>query len=140
MRPFVLDTNILLDIFVFDDQRASNLKQALFKREFLALASPKTIEELTDVIARPLFELNDAQQVQILGQWRSLVRLVSDADLAPAPWICEDTDDQIFLNLAYTLRPAIIISKDNALLKLANRAASEGILITADYQTLMPPN
>ena len=134
MKTIVLDTNILLDIFVFNDHRASELKQALLNQEIHAPASQKTIEELADVIGRPIFNLNNTQQDQILKQWHSLASLVSDDTLASAPWSCEDEDDQIFLDLAYKLKPAIIISKDNALLKLSKKAAAEEILITADYQ------
>ena len=134
MKTVVLDTNILLDIFVFNDHRASELKQALLNQEIYAPASQKTIAELADVIGRPIFNLNNTQQDQILKQWHSLASLVSDDTLASAPWSCEDEDDQIFLDLAYKLKPAIIISKDNALLKLSKKAAAEEILITADYQ------
>ena len=139
MKTIVLDTNILLDIFVFNDHRASELKQALLNQEIHAPASQKTIEELADVIGRPIFNLNNTQQDQILKQWHSLASLVSDDTLASAPWSCEDEDDQIFLDLAYKLKPAIIISKDNALLKLSKKAAAEEILITADYQAFKLP-
>lgn len=140
MKTVVLDTNILLDIFVFNDHRASELKQALLSQEIHAPASQKTIEELADVIGRPIFNLNNTQQDQILKQWHSLASLVSDDTLTSAPWSCEDEDDQIFLDLAYKLKPAILISKDNALLKLSKKAAAEEILITADYQAFKLPN
>ncbi len=140
MKTVVLDTNILLDIFVFNDHRASELKQALLNQEIHAPASQKTIEELADVIGRPIFNLNNTQQDQILKQWHSLASLVSDDTLTSAPWSCEDEDDQIFLDLAYKLKPAILISKDNALLKLSKKAAAEEILITADYQAFKLPN
>lgn len=139
MKTVVLDTNILLDIFVFNDHRASDLKQALMNQEIHAPASQKTITELADVIGRPIFNLNNTQQDQILKQWHSLASLVSDDTLASAPWNCEDEDDQIFLDLAYKLKPAILISKDNALLKLSKKVAAEEILITADYQAFKLP-
>lgn len=140
MKTVVLDTNILLDIFVFNDHRASELKQALLNQEIYAPASQKTIAELADVIGRPIFNLNNTQQDQILKQWHSLASLLSDDTLASAPWSCEDEDDQIFLDLAYKLKPAVLISKDNALLKLSKKAAAEEILITADYQAFKLPN
>jgi predicted nucleic acid-binding protein len=71
--------------------------------------------------------------VAVLSQWQSIAQQFDDSDLAPAPWICQDPDDQIFLDLAYRLRPAILISKDNAVLNIAGRAAHEDILITSDY-------
>ena len=133
MKPVVLDTNILLDIFVFDDQRASNLKQAIVDGLITAIASQKTFLEFADVISRPLFKLNAARQGAILTQWQSIAQLHDDSNLAPAPWKCQDPDDQIFLDLAYQVRPSILISKDNAVLNIAGRAAQEDILITSDY-------
>jgi len=133
MKPVVLDTNILLDIFVFNDERAIHLKQAIVNEGIVAIASQKTMLEFADVIRRPLFKLDEATQVAVLSQWQSIAQQYDDSDLAPAPWICQDPDDQIFLDLAYRLRPAILISKDNAVLNIASRAAQEDILITNDY-------
>ena len=133
MKPVVLDTNILLDIFVFNDERAIHLKQAIVNESIVAIASQKTMLEFADVIRRPLFKLDEATQVAVLSQWQSIAKQYDDSDLAPAPWICQDPDDQIFLDLAYRLRPAILISKDNAVLNIASRAAQEDILITNDY-------
>ena len=133
MRPVVLDTNILLDIFVFDDERAIHLKKVLFDKTRHFVASQKTIEEFADVISRPLFKLDKQTQAAILAQWQSIAEQRDDSNLAPAPWKCQDPDDQIFLDLAYQLRPTILISKDNAVLQIARKAASEDILITNDY-------
>jgi putative PIN family toxin of toxin-antitoxin system len=133
MRPVVLDTNILLDIFVFDDERAIHLKKVLFDKTRHFVASQKTIEEFADVISRPLFKLDEKAQAAILAQWQSIAEQRDDSNLAPAPWKCQDPDDQIFLDLAYQLRPTILISKDNAVLQIARKAASEDILITNDY-------
>ena len=133
MKPVVLDTNILLDIFVFNDERALQLKKALFDKATQFLASQKTIEEFADVISRPLFKLDKQTQTAILTQWQSIAEQRDDSNVAPAPWKCQDPDDQIFLDLAYQFRPTILISKDNAVLQIARRAASEDILITNDY-------
>ena len=133
MKPVVLDTNILLDIFVFNDERAINLKQAILGGDIPAVASQKTALELADVISRPLFKLNKTSQVAILDQWQSIAQQYDDSTLTPTPWKCQDPDDQIFLDLAYHLRPSILISKDNAVLHIASRAAQEDILITSDY-------
>ena len=133
MKPVVLDTNILLDIFIFNDERALHLKKVLFDKTRHFVASQKTIEEFADVISRPLFKLDKQTQAAILAQWQSIAEQRDDSNLAPAPWKCQDPDDQIFLDLAYQLRPTILISKDNAVLQIARKAASEDILITNDY-------
>jgi len=140
MQLVILDTNILLDIFVFDDERAANLKRAIVTRSIQAIASQKTLDEFADVIARRLFKLDGQAQAAILEQWKSVAQLIDDSALASAPWKCSDMDDQVFLDLAHQVRPAILISKDNALLQIASRAAQEHILITSDYNAFNLPD
>ena len=137
MKSVVLDTNVLLDIFVFNDFRAVHLKQTLIDRQVDALATSKTLEEFADVISRPLFCLEQEVQDRILSQWHSIARVLDDETLLIAPWQCQDPDDQVFLNLAYTAKPSLLISKDNEVLKLANRAIKEDLLITSDYSTIV---
>jgi putative PIN family toxin of toxin-antitoxin system len=136
MKSVVFDTNVLLDIFVFNDFRAIHLKQALLDKQIDAIASHQTIEELADVISRPLFSLESSAQERILDQWRALARVIDDVDLFKAPWQCLDPDDQVFLNLAYSARPCLLMSKDNEVLKLANRAAADDVLISSDYNAI----
>jgi putative PIN family toxin of toxin-antitoxin system len=133
MKTIVLDTNVLLDIFVFNDFRTLHLKQALQEKHFDAVVTQKTLAEFAEVIARPLFALEPNLQSNLCSKWISLSRLVVDESLCAAPWQCEDPDDQVFINLAYTVKPAILISKDHALLKLAKAASAQDIFITADY-------
>ena len=134
MKVVIFDTNVLLDLFVFNDFRALHLKQALIEGKVQALATPKTLEEFTDVITRPLFSLDETLQEQIRLQWQGLAQIRDDQSLIKAPWICQDPDDQVFLDLAYTVRPCTLISKDNEVLRFANQAAKEHVLITADYR------
>ena len=136
MKSVVFDTNVLLDLFVFHDFRALHLKQALLEHKIDALASPKTLEEFADVISRPLFSLETVEQEKILAQWKSLSRVLDDQSLLSSPWRCQDPDDQIFLDLAFTAKPCTLISKDNEVLKFAARAAKEDVLISADYNSL----
>ena len=136
MKSVVFDTNVLLDLFVFHDFRALHLKQALLEHKIDALASPKTLEEFADVISRPLFSLETVEQEKILAQWKSLSRILDDQSLLSSPWRCQDPDDQIFLDLAFTEKPCTLISKDNEVLKFAARAAKEDVLISADYNSL----
>ena len=133
MQSVIFDTNVLLDIFVFNDFRAIQIKTALIDHQVKALATPKTIEEFADVISRPLFSLDQVMQEQILNQWHLLANVIEDEALSSAPWQCQDPDDQVFLDLAYSNRPCTLISKDNEVIKFASRAAKEQVLITADY-------
>ena len=136
MKSVVFDTNVLLDLFVFNDFRALHLKQALLNQQIDALASPKTLEEFADVISRPLFALETIDQKKILLQWTSLARVLDDQSLLSSPWRCQDPDDQVFLDLAFTVRPCTLISKDLEVLKFAAHAAKENVLISADYNSL----
>ncbi|QWD77423.1 putative toxin-antitoxin system toxin component, PIN family [Polynucleobacter sp. MWH-Svant-W18] len=140
MKAIVFDTNVLLDIFVFNDFRAIHLKQALLDGVLDALATPKTLEEFADVIARPLFALGQTDQEQLLLQWQSLARVIDDETLMPSPWRCQDPDDQIFLDLAYTAKPCTLFSKDNEVLKFAASAAKESVMISADYGAMSKEN
>ena len=136
MKAVVFDTNVLLDLFVFNDFRALHLKQALIEGKIKALATPATLEEFADVIARPLFSLDEVQQEQIRLQWSGLANVLQDQELIKAPWICQDPDDQVFLDLAFTAKPCILVSKDNEVLRFANKAVLEKVLITANYAEL----
>ena len=134
MQIVVFDTNVLLDLFVFNDFRAIHLKQALLDRKIDAIATPKTLEEFADVISRPLFSLATVDQEKILQHWASLARILDDKNIVQSSWKCQDPDDQVFLDLAYTARPCTLISKDNEVLMFANTALTDEVLITANYQ------
>ena len=132
-KSVIFDTNVLLDLFVFHDVKALHLKAALLDKKVTSYANQQTLDEFADVIARPLFALDAATQSSILTQWQSIALMMNDAQIQKSPWLCQDPDDQVFLDLAYSLRPCILLSKDLELLKIAPRAAKEDILITSDY-------
>jgi putative PIN family toxin of toxin-antitoxin system len=136
MQSVIFDTNVLLDLFIFNDFRAIHLKQALLDQKIDALASPKTLEEFADVISRPLFALELDKQKAIFQQWKNHARILEDHNLVKAPWQCRDQDDQIFLDLAFATKPCLLISKDNEILKFASQAAPTGLVITADYNAI----
>ena len=136
MKVVVFDTNVLLDLFVFNDFKAIHLKQALLENKIDALATLKTLEEFADVISRPLFSLDSTVQEKILVEWQSLARIVDDQGLLSSPWNCQDRDDQVFLDLAFTAKPCILISKDNEVLKFSSQALKENVLITANYNIM----
>ena len=132
-KTVIFDTNVLLDLFVFNDVKAIHLKAALLDQKIIGYANQQTLDEFAEVISRPVFGLDDAVQSAILSQWQGLARIVEDSQLSRAPWLCLDPDDQVFIDLAHSLKPCILFSKDLELLKMASRAAKEDILITADY-------
>lgn len=136
MKSVIFDTNVLLDLFVFNDLRATDLKHALLNKKINAHASSSTLEEFADVLSRPLFALESNAQKAIHELWTSQASIIEENSLIKAPWQCRDLDDQIFLDLAFTTKPCFLITKDHEILKLANQAAPTGVLITSDYNII----
>jgi predicted nucleic acid-binding protein len=90
--------------------------------------------ELIDVIQRPTFRLNKEEQSIILQAWESSTRLLENGAIEPAPFTCRDQDDQVFLDMAYSLRPALLLSKDLRVLELQAIAKRHGVEISQDYE------
>lgn len=123
--PLIIDTNVLLDLFVFEDQRATFLQEEINNKKAQMVYCPEMIEEFSDVLGRTQFGLSDARQKEILRCWQDMGTLIPIHEQAPLQ--CSDPDDQIFIHLAYQLRPAILVSKDRALINLRKRLVILGI-------------
>jgi len=124
VRLLVLDTNIVLDAFVFDDPAAQPLKEALRSGSLRWLATQAMRVELVRVLAYPkiVVRLAHCQRSaeQVLAQFDEQAQMV---DVAPAAGVtCSDPDDQKFIDLA-VLHQATLLSKDRAVLGLAMRLA-----------------
>ena len=123
----VLDTNVLLDLWVFDDVHARPLRAALEARSIAALRDGASVDELTQVIMRECFKLSTERRFDILRRWD---RLACDVpQVRPAPIAVSDPDDQMFLDLAYSAPADCLVTRDKALLRLARRARRDGLLI-----------
>ena len=123
----VLDTNVLLDFWVFDDPGTRWLAAALSRRPGAALRSAATEREFVDVLARPRFGVSPELQRDIVRRWQAASAFVEAA--APAPLFCSDPGDQKFLDLACAARAPLLLTKDRALLRLARRARAFGLAI-----------
>lgn len=121
----IIDTNVLLDLFVFEDQRVALLHQDINSSRARIFFCTEMLIEFSDVLARPLFGLSQEKQGSILMRWQEMGTLISLEQTAAIR--CSDPDDQIFIDLAYQLRPAILYSKDLALIDLRNELLSLGI-------------
>ena len=128
----VIDTNIVLDLFVFRDPATLVLNQALTAA--LTLGQPRWLataamrEELARVLCYPqvlkrmAFYARSAPEV--LGHFD---RLSHTVDVAPkASVTCKDPDDQKFIDLA-VLHRAALLSKDQAVLCLGKRMRGLGV-------------
>lgn len=124
----VLDTNIVLDLLVFDDPVARALRQALDGGTVEWLATPAMRDELervlaySHILARLLAP--NTTRVCVLAQFDQFSRTVA---VPPGATIrCSDTDDQMFIDLAVAHR-ASLLSKDRAVLSLHKRLAGLGV-------------
>ena len=137
MKPrLVLDTNVILDLLVFKDPSAESIRQLLDAKLIDAVRTPASMAELMDVIGRPTFKLSQEEQETIREAWESSSRLLEDAAIEPAPFTCRDPDDQVFINMAYSIRPAFLLSKDLRVLELQAIAKRHGIEISKQYDCL----
>lgn len=129
----VLDTNVLLDLLLFQDHRGAALLAALQAGRLLALSTQAMFDELDDVLTRPFAAGWPVAANQVGALARNLCRRV-DADgllgrgLWPAPR-CRDPDDQKFIDLAWSWPAAWLISRDRAVLALARPALVRGLRI-----------
>lgn len=123
----VIDTNVLLDFWVFDDPAVRPLRTALEAGRVTVLRSGDSVDEFTQVIMREKFDLATEARFGILRQWDRLATPVER--IFGAPVACSDPHDQMFLDLAYSARADWLVTKDKALLKVARRARRDGLLI-----------
>jgi putative PIN family toxin of toxin-antitoxin system len=135
MKPrLVLDTNIILDLLVFKDPSAEPIRLLLDAKLVDAVRTSASMAELMDVIGRPTFKLSREDQETIVQAWESGTRLLENEAIEPAPFTCRDLDDQVFLDMAYSIRPALLLSKDLRVLELQTIAKRHGIEISQDYE------
>jgi putative PIN family toxin of toxin-antitoxin system len=125
----VLDTNVLLDFWVFDDPGARSLRAAFDDGRIRALRSAASDAELEDVLSRPQFGLGDSRRRLLLDAWRQ--KATSVEHIFPALFACADPHDQKFVELALSAHADALVTKDKALLKLRRRAARDGLRILA---------
>jgi putative PIN family toxin of toxin-antitoxin system len=137
MKPhLVLDTNVILDLLVFKDPSTEPIRLLLDAQQVDAVRTPASMAELIDVIGRPTFKLSQEEQETIREAWESCSRLLEDAAIEPAPFTCRDPDDQVFLDMAYSIRPALLLSKDLRVLELCAIAKRHGVEISNQYDCL----
>ena len=130
----VLDTNIVLDLFVFKDAAAAPLLQALQAGQLDWLATQAMRVELERVLAYPqivprlvFYRLVPAD---VLDAFDRRARLVDAAPKAPVS--CSDADDQIFIDLAVA-HQALLLSKDQAVLCMRKRLLALGVRAQAAF-------
>jgi putative PIN family toxin of toxin-antitoxin system len=137
MTKIILDTNIVLDLLVYNDPLQANLDKALRAGSLQWLTTLAMREELSRVldytgVARRRL-INQQLVETVLAQMDSLAQCVQPAP--KAPYTCKDPDDQIFIDLAYQ-HQCMLLSKDKAVLAMRSRLAKVGSKVSTHYTSL----
>ena len=123
----VLDTNVLLSLWVFSrspaGSRLQSLRNLIENGQLQAWTRSDCLAEFKRVLNYPEFALSRAQQAEIFAEYQCSVQLfaaVEATDVARHDLPrCKDPDDQKFLELAVECQAALLLTSDKALLKLA---------------------
>ncbi|HEY8100822.1 MAG TPA: putative toxin-antitoxin system toxin component, PIN family [Burkholderiaceae bacterium] len=127
----VLDTNVCLDLFVFNDPRWIKLHDALKNGSIKAVTRNDCRMEWLIVLDYPHLPLDAHSKLRSAAEFDALITCISVQEstsqaVAPLP-LCSDPDDQKFLELARDAHAEVLITKDKALLKLARKNAKAGM-------------
>ena len=131
-QTIVLDTNIVLDAFVFNDPAAEPIRQALANNELDWLVTQPMRDELVRVLAYPkiaarlaFYKLSASDVLARFDQHAHIVDVASKASVT-----CSDADDQKFIDLAVQHR-ALLLSKDGDVFSMKKRLSAQGIRVQA---------
>ena len=126
----VLDTNIVLDLWLYQDPATPALRDALSAKEVTWLATSVMRDELERVLAYPhiaaRLALGQQTAQDLLAQFDAHAQLMPVAD--KCMFVCKDADDQKFIDLA-AAHNATLVSKDKAVLTMRNRMARLGVAV-----------
>ena len=128
-RPlWVLDTNIVLDVFLFADPAAQPLREALAQAHIRWISTAPMREELARVLGYPqIAKRMDFYPRCAEDLLRDFDAYSHHVEVAPrAPLRCKDPDDQRFIDLALAHK-AGLLSKDHAVLCMAKRLRALGV-------------
>ena len=124
----VLDTNIVLDLFVFKDPATMPLRQLLDAKAIRWIATTAMRGELERVLSYPhitsRLAFHQLTPSAVLAQFDHYAQIEPAAPRASA--ICKDPDDQRFIDLAVARR-ATLLSKDNAVICMSKRLLALGV-------------
>ena len=124
----VIDTNVVLDLFVFQDPATAPLKQALHDKAIRWISTQDMRIELERVLAYahivPRLAFYQLSAADVLGQFDHHAQMEPVAPRCTA--ICKDPDDQRFIDLAVAHR-ALLLSKDKAVLCMKKRLLVLGV-------------
>ncbi len=123
----VLDTNVLLDIFVFKDPTALAIWDFIKDGSLELFYSAETLEEFKNLLGDKKFSLSEDEQKAALADFLSKSSLVVPNKVFPVR--CHDPFDQMFFELALAVVPSYLVTLDKAVLKLRKRSQKEGFSV-----------
>lgn len=118
----VLDTNVVLDLFVWDNPAAEPLRAMIRAGEMRCLSDQECLDELARVLTYPKLNLDAAAQQSIHANYLACCTVLLNQRPEHASPIlprCSDRDDQKFLALAFRAKADYLLTRDNALLKMS---------------------
>lgn len=133
LRPtrLVLDTNVWLDLWVFNDPRCAHLREAMDSGRVHPLLRQDCHDEWRRVLAYPALGLDDAHREALACLQRERCEWIESAQQPRNPGTrlprCRDPDDQKFLELAQLAGAGVVLSRDRALLDLDRRCRKAGL-------------
>lgn len=125
---FVLDTNVCLDLFVFDDPQCASLLAAVRGGEVELVTREDCRDEWLAVLAYSQLKLDEQRVARAIEMFDTYMQRLPLSALGDATLPrCRDRDDQKFLELAYQADAVALLTRDDELLRLARRTKRDGL-------------
>ena len=129
-QAWVIDTNIVLDLWLFEDPSTIPLRAALQSGAISHLATDSMRDELERVLTYPhlikRMAKSNIQAPDILNRFDEYQLAAEPA--AKAACTCKDPDDQKFIDLAVA-HAVPLLSKDKAILCMKKRLLESGVVL-----------
>ena len=129
-QAWVIDTNIVLDLWLFEDPATIPLRAALQSGAISHLATASMRDELERVLTYPhlikRMTKSSIQAQDILIRFDEYLLAAEPA--AKATCTCKDPDDQKFIDLAVA-HAVPLLSKDKAILCMKKRLFQSGVVL-----------
>ena len=140
-QAWVIDTNILLDLWLFEDPATVPLRAALQSGLIAHLATASMRDELERVLTYPhivkRMAKSNIKAQHILDRFDQHCLAAEPA--VKASCTCNDPDDQKFIDLAVA-HEAPLLSKDASILCMKKRLFQVGVILNPTDLPALPAN
>lgn len=129
-QAWVIDTNIVLDLWLFEDPATIPLRAALQSGTISHLATASMRDELERVLTYPhlikRMAKSNIQASDVLTRFDE--HLLAAEPAVKSACTCKDPDDQKFIDLAVA-HAVPLLSKDKAILCMKKRLFQSGVVL-----------